>query len=303
MLIDRRSNGWIITCIVIFLIATGYYVYYSRTAPNGAHGGSIPGLIYAGVGSGMMLFALLLSGRKKVRTMRIGRAFYWMQGHVWFGLLSYPVIIYHAGGLHWGGTLTQVIMWLFTIVIVSGIVGLILQQIIPTKMLRDVPAETIYEQIDHVLDQLRCEARDLVASVTTRQERPAFEVEVVPAGGTVAAVLSSRPTVSGATMLESFYQQEVAPFLAGKMPRDSKLVAAQSSDSTFAAARAALPSQFHSTLAELQSIADERRQLDQQRRLHVALHGWLLCHVPLSFALVLLSIVHAVEALRFASIR
>ena len=40
---------------------------------------------------------------------------------------------------------------------------------------------------------------------------------------------------------------------------------------------------------ELQAICEERRQLAVQRRLHHWLHGWLLIHVPLSYALLLLS--------------
>jgi len=36
-----------------------------------------------------------------------------------------------------------------------------------------------------------------------------------------------------------------------------------------------------------------------QERLHQWLHGWLLLHVPVSLALILLGAVHAVMALRW----
>ena len=56
---------------------------------------------------------------------------------------------------------------------------------------------------------------------------------------------------------------------------------------------------LHESVAELESICEERRQLADQKRLHHWLHGWLLIHVPLSLALLLLGAVHAVIALRY----
>jgi hypothetical protein len=52
-------------------------------------------------------------------------------------------------------------------------------------------------------------------------------------------------------------------------------------------------------VGELEAICDERFQLAHQKRLHLVLHGWVLVHAPLSFAVVLMSVVHAVMALRY----
>ncbi len=46
-------------------------------------------------------------------------------------------------------------------------------------------------------------------------------------------------------------------------------------------------------------LNDIRTFLAQQKRLHHVLHGRLLVHVPLSTALLLFSITHAVVALRY----
>ena len=46
-------------------------------------------------------------------------------------------------------------------------------------------------------------------------------------------------------------------------------------------------------------MCEERRQLAAQERLQRWLHGWLLVHVPLSYALLLLSTVHAVQSVRY----
>jgi len=45
---------------------------------------------------------------------------------------------------------------------------------------------------------------------------------------------------------------------------------------------------LHSTIADLETICEEKRQLDQQRKYHLVLHGWLLVHIPLSYAVLLL---------------
>ncbi len=60
-----------------------------------------------------------------------------------------------------------------------------------------------------------------------------------------------------------------------------------------------LPAALHASVEELQALCDERRQLAKQKQLHHWLHGWLLVHVPLSFALLVLAIVHAVMSLRY----
>jgi hypothetical protein len=61
--------------------------------------------------------------------------------------------------------ITLVLMVLFTIVLVTGIYGLILQQFLPRMMFLRLPLETVYEQIDPVVVQLRAEADELVSAV------------------------------------------------------------------------------------------------------------------------------------------
>ena len=64
------------------------------------------GLTYGIVGYAMMVFAGLLSVRKKFRVLRIGRAKSWMKGHIWLGFLAFPLILYHAA-FGFGGSLTK----------------------------------------------------------------------------------------------------------------------------------------------------------------------------------------------------
>ena len=163
MLIDSGHRRWIVASVLMLVVATVVYVPYVRAALNGPSGGSLPGLVFGIVGFAFMIFAGLLGARRKVPTWRIGRGTAWMRGHIWLGLVSFPLILFH-GGFHFGGTLTTVLMILFIIVYVSGIVGVILQQTLPRLMLTRVPLETVYEQIDSVVLQLLAESDGLVGA-------------------------------------------------------------------------------------------------------------------------------------------
>src|SRR5271169_969639 len=157
MRIDKTQRGWAIASLIVFAVFTASYAVYVTNAPNGPKGGSALGLTFGAIGFGFMVFAALLGARKRVPTWRIGRAQAWMRGHLWLGLLSLPMILFH-GGFHFGGTLTQVLMWLLIATVGSGLFGAILQNYVPRVMTTDVKLETIYDEIGNVRKLLREEA-------------------------------------------------------------------------------------------------------------------------------------------------
>jgi hypothetical protein len=99
--------------------------------------------------------------------------------------------------------------------------------------------------------------------------------------------------------LRQFYLQEVQPFLENPKHRGQRLGDTAKASSSFSGLRTLLPAAAHATLSDLEDICDEARQLTRQERLHRWLHGWLLLHIPLSLALILLGAIHAVMALRY----
>ena len=175
MLLDASHRRWIIACLAGLALATAAYVPYARSALHGPRGGSWIGLGYGTAGLALMLYAGVLGLRRRVPMWRVGRATTWMKGHLWLGLLSYPLILFHSG-FQLGGPLTLVLMVLFTVVIVSGVYGVVLQQYLPRLMLARLPLETVYEQIDEVVIQLRGDADSLIESAAG-----AFLVEEAPA--------------------------------------------------------------------------------------------------------------------------
>jgi hypothetical protein len=304
MLLNKDSKPWALAAGVIFLACGLTYIPYHSSQISGPSGGTWPGLIYGVIGTAFILLAIALTPRKKFRTMRVGRVYWWMQAHVWFGLLSFPVICFHAGirqGL-WGGTLTWSLMSLFIVIELSGILGLVLQNVLPGKLLRDVQFETIFEQIEHVLGKLRDEAKAKVAAVSSRRVENEFDVDAVPAGavrggssGVATLAAPSSVASGGGGELEVFYTQQVAPVLDAR-----RAPANLATPADFDRLRARTPLVLHEAVNDLQAIVEERRQLDRQRRLHTFLHAWLWVHVPLSFAMLVLICVHAVQAIRYA---
>ncbi len=275
MRIDHTHRKWLAASLIILGIATAVYIPYALHSPSGPSGGSAIGLTFGIIGSAFMVFAGLLAGRKKVPVWRLGRAQTWMRGHLWLGTLSLPIIFFHAG-FRFGGPLTTVLMVLVIIVVASGIFGALLQHYMPNMMTVQVPSETIFEQIDHVRAQLVADSGELVAAA-----------ESSAAGGEAVAPLTS------------FYQREMRPFLESHGARHQLLSNRDRAHSTFEGLRMLLPAEVHEAVKRLEQICDEERQMRRQTLLHHWLHGWLMLHIPLSFALLLLGCVHAIVALRY----
>ena len=306
MLIDQTHRKWAIGSAAGLVLATALYVSYALHAPQGPRGGSTFGLTYGVVGFLFMLFAGLLGLRKKFPVWRVGRAQTWMRGHLWFGVLSFPLILFH-GGFHFGGSLTRMLMWLFLLVWVSGILGAALQHFMPRLQTAQLPMETIYEQIDRVRGQLAEEAGQIVeetcaaleGEVSRASERQrAMSASAGTQGGlTVASGLQASQEVSA--QLRQFLEKEMRPYLERTSGHPTILDKQVQAQKIFQQFRVLLPPELHSNLDDLENICEEKRQLDKQSRLHKILHGWLLVHIPLSYALLLLGAVHAAVALRF----
>jgi len=323
VLIDRRTLAehvpWILFVVLATAAASVWFFLVGVGAPRWPGGSSLPGFTFGVVGGVIILFEVLLWWRKKVRTWRIGRAKVWMRAHIWLGLLCLPLLIYHSG-FRMGGTLSSVLMILLLIVIGSGIVGLIFQQIIPQMMLNEVPAETIYSQIDRVVGQLAKEAERLVlatcgapedAAAAPKKEQEAAELRAVgyltvgvvrSAGRVQGKVLQTRvpsEPIPEAEPLRHFFQASIAPFLDKGSGSGSPLGNPGRAAAMFLDLKTKLPPETHETVNTLESLCEQRRQLDRQARMHFWLHSWLSIHLSLSIALVALMFVHGWVAIKY----
>jgi hypothetical protein len=323
VLIDRRNLArhlpWIAFLLIATALATVWYLSTSRGASEWPGGGSPPGFTFGVIGGLLILFEFALWGRKKVRAWRVGRVQTWMIAHIWLGLLTVPLLIYHSG-FRLGGSLSTVLMVLFLAVIASGVWGLWLQQVIPTRMLNQVPAETIHSQIDRMVRFMVEDARRLVSNTCgplPGEEPEEVEQEEVAHGApishmTVGAVQTvgnvqgkvlitrvPRAAVPGSEPLRELFRASITPYLLEGRKSRSPLALANKAEFIFREMRNKLPPGTHEAIGILENLCDQRRQLDRQDRLHRSLHNWLIVHLPLSVALVILMFVHIWVALKY----
>jgi hypothetical protein len=330
----REHLPWVLSCAAATAAATGWYAVEVARTGRWITGSSAPGYALGVVGGLIIVFEMLLWWRKQVRTMRIGRVKVWMRAHIWLGLLCYPLLLLHSG-FYLGGPLSQVLLVLLTVVVASGVWGLVLQNTLPKRMLMDVPAETIHSEIGHVVRLSLNEADRLVVDTCGPRPgevpRPAEELDAVGRAPsrflTVGAVRTAghvqgkvvetrvpRPPVAGSEPLRGFFDGLLHPYLeeiaeaeeangrpASRARRDgpSPLESPSKSAALFQDLRTKVPPEALDAVNALERIADQRRQLGRQQRLHVWLHSWLLVHLPLSVALLVLMFIHAIQATRY----
>jgi hypothetical protein len=309
----KRHRNW---CLFVVAATAAAFLWAAagvRQTSVWPGGSSLPGFTFGLIGGGIIVFEVLLWFRKQVRAWRIGRAQTWLRAHIWLGLLSLPLLVLHSG-FHLGGSLSTVLMVLLVIVVVSGIWGLVLQQWLPKYMLDEVSAETIYSQIDQLSMQVLREARRLVDVICGVTESGAIEAAGEDAAehlvvgavrsvgrvrGKVVETRAAPEAISGCEPLRDFFMTQVSPFLEHGNNSRSILRLPGRASQAFADLAARLPKAAHETLVTLEGFCNQKRQWEQQKRLHFWLHNWLWLHFPLSLALLVLMLVHAWTAVKF----
>ena len=91
-----------------------------------------------------------------------------------------------------------------------------------------------------------------------------------------------------AATLRSFFDDEIKPYLVQHGGRGRVLADKERTSAMFQQFRILCPQDFWPRLNDLENICEEKRELDRQRVLHRVLHGWLLVHIPASYALLAL---------------
>jgi hypothetical protein len=279
LLIDAKHRTWAIGTAVAAAVCVAIRWRLAESSPTAVTGGTRAGLIFGVLGSLLMLLAGALSAHRRLAAIRwlpmrrwIGQRQTWLRGHIWLGLLSVVVILCHSGW-HLGGPL-EIALWIaLAITILSGVLGLAFQGVVPRMLTNRIGEEAPYEQIPHLCDGMRRQADDLFeqARGATGEGPVKQDLEALAEG--------------------------VRPFLQSRYDRSSPLADAIRAEALFHRFRqlGGMDAQAD-ILARLAALCDERRQLGEQERLHGWLHLWLLVHVPITVVLLVLGIVHAVTA-------
>lgn len=316
----RLHRAWFAFVVLATLSAVLWYAVASVAASRWVGGGSLPGFSFGIIGGLICIFEMLLWPRKKLRRLRLGRTKTWMKAHIWLGLLSLPILVLHSGFV-FGGMLSKVLLILLIVVVASGVWGLMLQNILPKKMLNEVKAETIDSQIDRIIGHYHDEATQLVHAICGRpplaatvggqddgagvREEPArfLVIGAIRQEGRISGkVLATQVVlkgVPGSEALRAFFEAVASPFLKPDGFASSPLRQADRAAAIFDDLKMRLDPAAHEAVDSLRSLCEQRRELAAQHRMHVWLHNWLVIHLPLSVALIALMFVHIFAALKY----
>jgi len=309
MILNRSHFPWalfvlFVTAVCAVLYAANFHPdslpvkvvlpsWFGPTPPvRNTYGGTPLGLIFGTLALAIFVFASALGIRKKRRVWKIGSVQLWLKAHIWLTILTVPLVLLHCGFRH-GGPMPTVLLFLYGIVMVSGFFGLGLQQFMPRFMSATITREVVYEQIPRVKESLLASAESLrkeVGIAAQRTEPATVSVGALPHG---AAAAPAQSEDAGAQVLLQFLDDECLPYLKPHRSKKSRLEEEKSAVNVFRLLKLNVSQNFWGKVDEIQQWCDDRRQIDWQLRLHHWLHGWLIIHVPFSFALLVLTFWHA----------
>ena len=265
---NRRWTYFSLTLVAALVLAAVWGIARTALLPVSMYSGALLLALITGL--------LLFNARKKLPFFPLLKASTWLQVHVYAGWLTVLVYVLHAG-LHWpSGRLGLMLATLFSFVTVSGFVGLWLSRWLPPRMARSGES-LIYERVPLLRHRLQTEAREAVRLAATE---------------------------ANSTTLEDFYLRMLGPYLAsepwfflalaGDDPRHHRVRA------ELTELRRYLDPREVAYADQLGEVVEAKRGLDFQLAGQRLLKLWLFVHIPLSYALLILSLVHAWLALRYS---
>lgn len=294
-----------------------FYVRESIQVGGLVGGGSASGMVCGIAAGSVIVFEMLLWPRKALRRLRLIPAKYWLAAHIWLGLASLPLAIVHCG-FHLGGWLPMIFMTLFVLTIVSGVYGLVLQNVLPRWMLRHLPSETIYNQIDYVSEQAAGDLRRLLVSACGQrisadarlEEEPELEAANVQtvvvgavrqAGKTRGRTLQTRQVADAGADRDALWTalDEIGPFLLNGRTTDTPVTDGSQASAWFSRLRNVCGPESEPIIGDMEAMCDQRRQFDVQQTVHRWLHSWIPLHIGLSVAVTVLLAAHVWTALKY----
>jgi hypothetical protein len=230
--------------------------------------------------SGWLLFSTLtlltlLNVRKKLTFLPLGRAYVWTQLHIYGGIIAMWIYALHTQWQWPNGFLESALAIFFWLSCISGIVGLILSRSLPKMM--NARAGRIF------MARLPGQKANLVRQANE-------EVH--------ACVLDG-----GQQRYLDFYQEKILPYLSTTRNIGLHLLAARTPyrqwNENVAAERQFMTLREQDSLERLLQLVHQKIDLDFQHVMQTLLKGWLFIHIPVSFCLMLLAVLHMILVYSF----
>jgi hypothetical protein len=320
----RWHRTWFRICGIVALLAVAWFIIDAFRTGIWPGGSSAPGLT-AGIVAGLLMIYLFTFALRKwppcYSWYRLFPTKFWLGQHIWFGLLTLPLVLIHGwkGPLArwWGGgaltLLTVYLLIFYAIVMISGIWGLWRQQRVPRNLLEDIPDETIQSQIPILLNQLRREAELLVLATCgpppdANGAAKALQIlkdneDIITAArrGKGTGLLHVLPAVPVADCepLRVYFEQVIEPYLKTESSSGARLRMRARMKADFGDLRGRLRPEAQPVIDALEQVCERRTQFDQQSQMQGKLFGWIAFHLACSAVLLVLLGWHAVTAVTY----
>jgi len=222
----------------------------------------------------VMLFLSVYNGRKKLPFLPLGSSETWLQLHIYLGLLTAIVFLFHIRFHLPTGWFEGTLAWLYVLVMVSGIFGLAVTRIFPRRLTAR-GGEVIYEKIPGLRHNLRQQA------------------ETIALGG-------ENPSRT----LAEFYGRRLSLFFAEFRNFGHHLVESRRPLNSLIAEledlRRYLSEAERGALERILTLVRQKDTLDYHQALQTTLKLWLFVHLPLTWSLLIFSLVHIALVYAFA---
>ena len=248
---------------LVALLGLGAYVVGSITGE--LHPGSLLGLVFGIAAAVLLLLVMLYSVRRGLTRVRsMGRRKGYMQLHIWGGLLFLFLVLLHTGFRLPRGVFTWTLWGLSLWVVLSGVVGVLLQRSIPRILNSTATFEVHLHRIPELVTELRQRAESVAGNGSPRV-RDFYEREL--------AAEMAAPQMVGMALFRGWGGR-------GRLTSGMDLL------------RRTLPDEGVASLDELQALREAKRDMDVHFTLQRILRGWLWLHLPLSILLLGLVVLH-----------
>ncbi|MDA1053265.1 MAG: hypothetical protein O3C40_22670 [Planctomycetota bacterium] len=224
----------------------------------------------------MICFLAAYSLRKKLPFLPLGASSRWLQLHIYVGLLTAVVFGIHIGWRVPNGLVELLLATLYGFVFVSGVVGLFL-------------------------------SRSLARRLTTRGEEVLFEripIYRKRLEAKVESIVFEGLEASQSTAVAQFYADRLRHFFSQNRNFWQHLV--HSNRSRFALLKEMqayglyLNDPEREMMTRLVTCVEAKDDLDYQFSLQATLKYWLFLHVPLTYALLVIALLHLLLVTAFA---
>ena len=227
----------------------------------------------------IILILALYNGRKKLSMLPIGSAAFWLQWHIYLGLLAVFTFALHINWTLPNGILESILALFFVAAAGSGLIGIYISRRY-ARMLTRRTEEVVLERIPFFIAEFRRQAE---------------------------AVVLASAVETGSSTIADFYNSRLAAYFAG--PRNMRLHIQGSRRASFdlmtelEITNRYLNDQEMEYAAELRELVERKDQLDYAYALQTVLKAWLFVHVPATYGLILLAFLHLLLVYSFGGAR